>query len=184
MDYTKINANDQLDIRGSCLAGCYGDGLTYAFNIYKLNNQTNQFEIIRDATFYYQYTYLTTYLTVMSDFFKSEPNQIIYKVEYSVLISSRNVSSSTFLLIHVNFPPDHGTCDITPKIGTVLNTQFTISCSDFVDNDGFLVFYSFYGKYLFKIAVNTQLAYPKPTFLVRFIRWHFIFTRRFVRGEN
>jgi hypothetical protein len=172
MDYTKINANDQLDIKGSCLAGCYGDGLTYAFNIYKLNNQTNQFEIIRDTSFYYQYTYLTTYLIVMSEFFKNEPNQIIYKLEYSVMISSRNLSSSAFLLIYVNFPPDHGTCDITPKKGTVLNTQFTITCSDFVDKDGFLVYYSFYGKYIFKLLQDLVFSiksgsYPKSLFLER-----------------
>lgn len=148
LDYTKVNANDQLDIKGSCLVGCYGDGLTYVFNIYMLNNQTNLFEPFKDTLYFYQFGYLTTYLTILSDFFMKNKEQIIYKVEYVVYIASRNLTSSTSMIIYVNFPPSQGTCDITPKFGFAFRTQFFIDCSNFIDKDGFLVSYALYGKLL------------------------------------
>ena len=64
MDYTKINANDQLDLKGSCLAGCYGDGITFIFNIYMLEAQTNQFVVFEDRTNVYQYIYIYSFLTI------------------------------------------------------------------------------------------------------------------------
>jgi hypothetical protein len=151
MDYTKINANDQLDLKGSCLAGCYGDGITFIFNIYKLDTQTNQFFLFEDRKYVYQYNYIYSFLTILSDFFSLNPNQNIYKVEYSVFIESRNVSGSSSLILYVNFPPKYGKCDINPKTGTALITQFIIVCSNFRDQNGFIASYFFYCK-----RVNTH----------------------------
>ena len=148
MDYTKINANDQLDLKGSCLAGCYGDGITYIFNIYILDTQTNQFVLFEDRTYVYQYNYIYSFLTILSDLFSLNPNQNIYKIEYSVFIESRNVSGSSSLILYVNFPPKYGECDINPKIGTAYITEFVIDCSGYIDKNGFVVAFSFYGNLL------------------------------------
>ena len=146
MDYTKINANDQLDVKGSCLAGCYGDGITFFFNIYMLDTQTNQFILFADRTNVYHYNYIYSFLTILSDLFALNPNQNIYKIEYSVVIESRNVSGSSSMIFYINFPPKYGDCDIYPKIGTAFITKFTIECSNFIDQDGFIATYFFYCK--------------------------------------
>ena len=52
------------------------------------------------------------------------------------------------MILYVNFPPKYGECDINPKIGTALITQFTIECSNFFDQDGFIATYYFYCKFV------------------------------------
>ena len=158
MDFTKINANDQFDVRGSCLSGCYGDGLVYKFNILLFDNVTKKYELFKDTSYFYQNDYLNVaYLTLMSDLFINNPEEIIYKIELLVFIKSRNVSGSAAMLIYVNFPPVRGSCDINPKIGYAFDTLFTIDCSNFIDKDGTLVSYSFYGNFkkLFLLRLET-----------------------------
>ena len=59
LDFTKINANDQFDVKGSCLSGCYGDGLAYKFNIFLLDNETKKYELFKDTSYFYQFDYLS-----------------------------------------------------------------------------------------------------------------------------
>lgn len=75
------------------------------------------------------------------------PEQVIWKVELTAFISSRNVSGYSSIFLYVNFPPMPGSCDISPKSGTVY-TMFTINCFGWTDQDGFLVSFAYYGIFL------------------------------------
>jgi len=146
-DYTKINANDQLDLVGSCLSGCSGSGLRYTYNIYMLNNSTNQWIPFKNSSNYFQTGMVHSDLTVLSDAFLNHPQQVIWMIELNLYISSRNVSGSSSIILNVNFPPMSGTCNISPASGTT-STLFTIVCFGWIDPDGFLVTYAYYGIFL------------------------------------
>ena len=143
-DYTKINANDQLDLLGSCLSGCYGTGLVYTYSIYVFNNNTNLWTPFTNSSFYYQTGPANSDLTILSDLFMANPKQVLWKIELNVFIISRNVSGYSSIIMQVNFPPMSGSCNINPILGTT-NTLFTINCFDWIDPDGFLVSFSYYG---------------------------------------
>ena len=145
-----INANDQLDLIGSCLIGCTdAKSSIYTYNLYMLNNNTNQWIPFTNSSYYYQ-TDLTpnSFLTIRQSLFEDFPSQIIWKVELVVNCVSpnnENVNGSTSLIFYVNYPPKSGSCDIYPKNGTT-STQFQIICINWVDSNGVVIKYSFYGK--------------------------------------
>jgi hypothetical protein len=139
----KINANDQLDLQGFCLRGCDLSEKFYNYALYMSNS--NQW-IPFTNTSYYFYTGLMpqTSLTVKEDLFKDYPFQKIWKIELSVFVPSKNKSGSTSIQFYVNFPPQQGSCDINPKQGST-NTLFRISCINWLDSDGILSSFSYYG---------------------------------------
>ena len=144
-----LNSNDQLDLIGSCLVGCTRNSSIYTYNLYMLNNNTNQWIPFTNSSFYYQ-TDLTpnSFLTIRQNLFEDYPSQILWKVELvvnCVLPNNENVNGSTSVLFYVNFPPKSGSCDINPKNGTT-STQFQIICTNWVDSNGAITKYSFYGK--------------------------------------
>jgi hypothetical protein len=149
-DSTKINANDQLDLIGSCLSGCFGSGIEYTYSIYMLNNVTNQWISFSNSSFFYQTGSSNSDLTVFSDTFMKNPKQVIWMIKLNVYISSRNVSGSFSIVLYVNFPPMSGTCNVNP-ISFTTSTFFTIHCFDWIDQDGFVVSYAYYGICFFNI---------------------------------
>jgi hypothetical protein len=149
MSYMSINANDQLDLRGSCLIGCTRNISIYTYNLYMLNTITNQWIPFTNSSYYYQTDLSDSFLTIRQNLFKDFPYQIIWKVELvvnTVLSNNENVNGSSSLIFYVNFPPKYGSCDINPKNGTT-STQFEIICTNWVDSNGTVTKYSFYGKY-------------------------------------
>ena len=148
MDYTKINANDQLDLKGLCLSGCDINENYYTYTLYMLI--TNQW-IPFTNTSYYFYTGIMpqTSLTVKEDLFRDYPLQKAWKIELNVFVPSKNKSGSASIQFFVNIPPQQGSCDVNPKQATT-NTPFGISCMNWVDPDGKLSSISYYGiKFIF-----------------------------------
>lgn len=133
-----------MDLIGSCLSECSGSGFTYKYNIYMLNNSTNQWIPFENNSFFYQTGLLNSDLTVLHDAFMNNPQQVIWMVELNLFISSRNVSGSSSIILYVNFPPISGICNINPLWGTT-ETVFTLSCFGWLDPDGFLISYAYYG---------------------------------------
>ena len=123
---------------------CSGSGLVYTYNIYLLNNVTNQWISFRNSSYYFQYGQSNSNLTILGDMFKNNREQVIWMIELNVYITSRNISGSSSIILYVNFPPMSGTCNMNPLIGTT-STIFTINCFNWIDSDGFLVSYAFYG---------------------------------------
>jgi hypothetical protein len=139
-----INANDQLDLKGSCLIGCNGNSSINTYNLYMHSSITNQWIPFTNSSYYYQ-TDLTpnSFLTIRQNLFEDFSSQIIWKVE--LVVNNENVYGSTSMLLYVNFPPKSGSCDINPKNGTT-SSQFQIICKNWVDSNGDVTKYSFYSK--------------------------------------
>ena len=126
------------------MSGCYGYGLTYSYNLYMLNS--NQYTLFTNTSYYYTTGQSNSDLTILSDLFTDYPLQVIWKIELVVYISSRNVSGYSSILINVNFPPSSGSCNVNPTSGTTI-TLFTITCVGWIDPDGSLFSFAYYGKY-------------------------------------
>ena len=153
MDYLKINSNDQLDLIGQCLTGCgsSNDILTYNYTIYTLlSNQWTPFTNIL-ANYLIQFN---SDLTVFSSLFQDYPIDTIWKIELATTLIYNNGNQAekglTSVIVYVNHPPKHGSCAVSPTIGTT-NTLFSLNCTNWIDNDGSVVNYAFYGKILFSI---------------------------------
>ena len=61
------------------------------------------------------------------------------------------MSGKSSMFFFVNFPPRQGYCNVNPDNGTTL-TRFLIKCSDWIDTEGSVSNFAFYGKLIpFKI---------------------------------
>jgi hypothetical protein len=80
----RINGNDQLDLKGSCLSGCVNQ-LTYDYNVYFLNTLTSQWNLFTNTSYYHipPQTYID--LTVSKNLFFDYSTQIIWKFENSFI---------------------------------------------------------------------------------------------------
>ena len=83
-------------------------------------------------------------LTLKEEIFGDHSPVIIWKIELEVRISSRNVSGKSSMLFYVNFPPRQGYCNVNPENGTTI-TRFLIKCSDWIDTEGIVSNFAFYG---------------------------------------
>ena len=82
----------------------------------------------------------------------STPN---LKIEFTVVGSSNELGSSS-LIIRINNLPYGGYCLFKTNYGVSLETYFEISCLDWLDSDGYIERYEFYGK---KNYLNTFHEY-------------------------
>jgi len=105
---------------------------------------TNQWLLFTNSSYYYTENNGLS-LTMLENLFSDYSSQTIWKVELVALIPSRNASGSSSVMFYVNFPPRLGWCDVNPKNGST-NTLFSISCSNWVDPDGVVVSYAYYGN--------------------------------------
>ena len=143
----KINANDQLDLKGYCLNGCDNETSIYTYHLYMLNSTSNQWIPFTNPSLYF-YTGLYPYkdLTLKEELFQNYSSQTIWKVELSLFVGNKNRSGSASILFLVNFPPKNGSCDINPKNGST-ETIFSISCWNWLDKDGSMDSFSYYGMH-------------------------------------
>ena len=150
----KINANDQLDIKGACLSGCDRDLNYYNFRLYMFNS--NQWISFPNTSYYFKTGISPQHdLTVKEDLFQDYSFQAIWKIELEVFLPKRNINGSTSIVFLVNYPPRFGFCNIDPRNGTT-NTIFSISCLNWIDSDGGLDSYSYYGIKLLKYFTNLK----------------------------
>jgi hypothetical protein len=141
----KINANDQLDLKGSCLSGCDMESNIFTYDLNMLSPSSNRWISFTNNSFYF-YTGLNpqTDLTIKEELFQNFPYLPILKVDLNVYVPSKNTSGSASIIFLVNFPPRNGLCDINPKNGTT-DTLFSISCWNWIDTDGNLDSFAYYG---------------------------------------
>lgn len=96
-------------------------------------------------------------IAIRKELFDLNPDVTQYQVSISATTSAGD-SGTAFTNLILNKPPSGGTCSITPKVGTVLQTQkFDITCSGWTDDDG-IAEYQMYCKYL-KIKTKTKIMY-------------------------
>jgi hypothetical protein len=144
----RVNANDRLDLSGTCLSGCDNNKnqLVYNFKLYMF--VFNQWTEFTNTSYYVK---SQNDLTVKEELFQDFSSQIYWKIELSIFVPTRNTSGMTSIVFYINFPPRFGSCDINPK-NLSSNSLLSISCSNWIDLDGTLSSYAFYGLF-FKILL-------------------------------
>jgi len=109
-----------------------------------LNSSTNQWTQFTRSEYFF--TTGLDLLTLKKEIFNDYQLIIIWKIELEVRISSRNVSGKSSMFFLVNFPPRQGYCTVNPDNGTTL-TLFGFICSDWIDTEGSVSNFAFYGKF-------------------------------------
>jgi hypothetical protein len=152
LGFTKINSNDQLDLIGSCLSNCDGVGFVYNFTLF-YSTQNFPLTSVQWIQFNLNSYYVTSgfeneKLMIKKQLFQDYPF-VLWKVQLiGDLIISQNETSQgqSSKVFYVNYPPKNGLCDVNPKNGTT-NDLFTLYCLNWIDSDGVVVEYVYYGKY-------------------------------------
>lgn len=141
----KVNANDRLDLSGMCLSGCDNNNnqlLVYNFKLYMF--VANQWTEFINTSYYFK---SQNDLAVKEELFQDFSSQIYWKIELSIFVPTRNTSGMASIVFYINFPPRFGSCDINLK-NLSSNSLLSISCSNWIDLDGVLSSYAFYGLFL------------------------------------
>jgi hypothetical protein len=147
----RVNANDQLDLKGSCITGCTSnDILTYSYSLFIFDLFTNGWKLFTNNNYFYQTGKTKSELRLTKELFSIFSSQKIWKIDLVLNVTDSNLKNTrqaqASFFIYVNQPPWSGYCDIKPKTGTT-NTLFNINCADWEDPDGNLVVnYAFYGE--------------------------------------
>ena len=147
----KINSNDQLDLTGSCLANCDGIRIYYNFTMYTMNSLLNTWIPFTNDSYFYPTGNLNSSLVIKKDIFRDFSTEVEWKIElkiYLVLSELESLTGSTSTIFYVNFPPKNGMCDINPTNGTT-NMTFHINCYNWVDLEGSVALYSYFGYYFY-----------------------------------
>ena len=157
-DSKRINPNSQLILAGSCSSGCSSVyQVAYQYQIYKYwkidSNDTQEkwapvLVDLNNANNHYFYGDSTSELTIYSTLFLSDSSVHKWRVDLTLTtISYANGIStgSSSLILESNQLPHSGTCTVNPTSGISFSTQFTLSCINWIDDDGSIAKYSFYG---------------------------------------
>ena len=152
MGYTKINSNDQLDLKSSCLSKCDGISITYSFSVLKLDSVLNAWTPFTNNSYFFTTGQSNSYLVILKDLFRDYSSQDVWKIESNidlVTFTNETLSASTSMIFYVNYSPIYGDCTVSPNTGTT-NTFFLVNCNNWIDTDGSVVSYSYYGNNIFK----------------------------------
>ncbi|UJR08983.1 hypothetical protein I4U23_013233 [Adineta vaga] len=147
VEYQYMNPTTQAALFSVCVNNC-SKADSISWNIYQgsvnvSSNVTqwslfNQMNIYRDIWFFGMNT---NNFTATSQLFLTHPSITYWRFEVVYWFGNR--SSASALNFIMNQPPSNGSCSISPSNGTI-STLFTISCSNWFDEDG-IKDYSFYG---------------------------------------
>ena len=146
----KVNSNDQLDLEGLCLSNCDGKSLMYTFNLYQMDSILKTWSLFTNNSYFYKSGLSYDSFVIRKDLFRDFPSQPYWKVELNVSLTTyadEILTASSSIMFFVNFSPTNGMCNLSPNTGTT-NTKFTIVCANWIDNDGEVTSYSYYGKNL------------------------------------
>ena len=158
-------------ITSICREGCQNvSTLTYQWNLFrffKISPDDVQEKWVQFVNKTYVVGDDTAELTMASDLFKTNPDVFRWKIEFSlVAISKQNGKKKTLnsflnkitilkffkgiangassLILQLNSIPYGGSCTVSPDNGTSVQTYFTFKCTDWLDNDGTIIKYTFY----------------------------------------
>jgi hypothetical protein len=165
----KINSNDQLDLKGTCLSNCNGKSLIYNFAVYQMDPVLETWILFTNNSYFYSAGLLNEYLVILKDLFRVLPNQVYWKVESEIQLTTYAgdiLNALASIIFYVNFSPKNGMCSVSPNTGTT-NTLFTIYCNNWIDKDGEIVSYSYYGEHLLYTFIKLITKY---LFYLRFLK--------------
>lgn len=81
-------------------------------------------------------------IAINKTLFEEFPNVTEYQVSITATTSNGDTATA-YTNLMINTPPVGGICSISPKVGTVLQTNFTIDCTSWSDDDGIEEYQSF-----------------------------------------
>lgn len=82
--------------------------------------------------------------------FLDYPNTTYWKVELTAETISNGVpkSGTGTIVLKTNQPPYNGTCTVISSLrGYALESNFTINCTNWIDDDGYITTYEFFGSF-------------------------------------
>jgi hypothetical protein len=87
--------------------------------------------------------------------FQNNSAIIFWKVELEITLNyvATGVSS---LVFRVNQLPSSGSCSVSPTSGQILTTLFQITCDGWVDPDGSIDHYEYFGMKVFLFFIILQ----------------------------
>lgn len=88
-------------------------------------------------------------MTISSLLFQKYSNITYWKIELSVIyyFNGTKFKGIDEIILKVNELPVNGTCQVYNHTGIAFETNFLISCVDWVDPDGIIYSYDFYGNF-------------------------------------
>jgi len=171
----KINSNDDLDLKGVCLSRCDGLSRAYSFNLFMLDSNSSKWTQFSNQSYFHVSSQDETDLIILKSLFNdfySQRGVVYWKVQMTITIltySHENLTGMASILFQVNIPPTNGKCDVKPKYGSV-NDRFRIYCTNWLDNDGQVASYSYYGNFAddsvyYGLGYSTSNAYTTRLFV-------------------
>jgi hypothetical protein len=114
--------------------------LIYLLTNFKNNNFLSLFEVSKKNE-----------LVVSSSFFGNYSEHKLWKIELEILIDLNNdtIIGAASLNFKMNTLPRGGYCNVSTDNGTSLETLYYIMCQEWVDDEGKIEAYEFFGKFLF-----------------------------------
>lgn len=91
----------------------------------------------------------TTELNAQSSLFTSNPQILLWKFEFTLTSTTPAngiATGESSMIVLVNKLPYGGACTVSPTTGVALNTTFTIDCSSWLDDDGNVAQYAYFGN--------------------------------------
>jgi len=131
LEYQFVNPTTQVALFSLCTGNCsLIQRITW--NVYS-GQANSSLWILFNQTQNYFFGKSSSNFTVTNQLFIQNPTILFWKFE--VVYSFPSQTSTSALNFMINQPPENGSCSISPSNGTT-TTLFTISCSNWFDEDG------------------------------------------------
>jgi len=158
--YQKINPSSQLIIDGACVEGCYPtDVVQYTFTVYADIYGNSTWQIYNDPSNQIIGAQ-TNELALSSSLFLLNPLVLFWRVEFKTTVNQR-VSGTSSIIMKTNKLPYNGYCYVDKQSGISLSDYFHIKCENWIDPDGTIQTYEFFGnsiKIQIKILLIKQIS--------------------------
>lgn len=150
--YTKINSAYQLVLLSDCVKGCdSAEEVIFTHKIYFRFTENSEWilanrSLIESCTF----GEMSQEFTIRSRIFDLVPSVFFWRVDVEIKTIFKNNSTImgfTSMNIKINERPFNGSCKINTYNGFALYTFFRIECTDWLDNDGFVLRFEYFTKY-------------------------------------
>jgi len=160
LEYQFVNPTTQVALF-SIVTGSYSTIQNITWNVYSGEMNSSQWTLFNQNPYenIWFFGRKTSNFTATNQLFLSYPSIQLWKFE--VVFSFPTQISTSALNFIINQPPQNGSCSISPSNGTT-TTQFTISCSNWFDEDG-IKDYSIYSQKImiaFSSSPTVQVRLP------------------------
>ena len=156
-NFFSINPDSEIIIDGQCKQGCSPTSTpTYKYKIYFSTNSSNKIDFFntewQSVNFSSSYVSSldTPAITLMPSLFQVNYSSHIYwKIELEISLNPDAIGVSSIYL-KKNQLPAYGDCSVDPQGGLAFDSYFYFRCFGWIDSDGFISRYTYFGNYFFQ----------------------------------